>query len=56
MIMKNELEFAKDTSFETAKELYLLAKMLLICMRLALKNKPKIKTAKILNTSPQNSK
>lgn len=52
MMMKNELEFAKDTSFETAKGLYLLAKMLLICMRLALKNKPKMKTATILNTSP----
>lgn len=52
MMMKKELEFAKDTSFDTAKGLYLLAKMLLICMRLALKNKPKIKTAKILNKSP----
>lgn len=52
MMMKKELEFAKDTSFDTAKGLYLLAKMLLVCIRLALKNKPKMKTATILNTSP----
>ena len=52
MMMKKELEFASDTSLATEVELYFLAKILLICIRLALKNKPNKKTANILKNKP----